>query len=426
VFISHVNNDPSADAVWPALRLRLAAAGFDVLIDREVLKPGALWRAEIYSWIGLCDAAVVLISRKALDDEARLWVARETSCLICRRYLDPSLTIIPVLLDGVTLADLEATERFRDLQLGETLYVADDYVEKVAARLRDLAPAGETSLSRLANFIRADLADISEQRVEAVLCECDVDLAGWSSRADRYRQLALCMLTMDVYKLPRILGLLDPDGVLRGRMNRIADLLLSRWVEIEAARGLVEEGIKKSGDGTRRALSLNAPDERLAELYARRAFPDFLPEWKLLRLTGVFGECADLEDAKRQLIAEIENEIRLQIKIRLDARQRNPDRERADRLRLCRSLVDRRQPVFITAHVGTRRDELLKEAMADYDFATFVLRSEIDARDDGGPAGLIRPLAPPLSAELYDKFRVLDNDLYGRLNPDGEGPQANG
>src|SRR5271165_1371381 len=40
-------------------------------------------------------AAVILISQQAIDDPETQWVARETACLICRRYIDPSLKIIP-------------------------------------------------------------------------------------------------------------------------------------------------------------------------------------------------------------------------------------------------------------------------------------------------------------------------------------------
>jgi len=154
VFISHVNGDPSGEQIWPILRDRLVAAGFNVLVDREVIQPGALWRAEIYGWIGLSDAAVILISRQALDNPAKHWVAREAACLVCRRYVDPSLKIIPVLLDDITFAELEATERFRDLQLSETQCVLGGDVAAVVAGLRDLQPPSETRLSKLANHIR--------------------------------------------------------------------------------------------------------------------------------------------------------------------------------------------------------------------------------------------------------------------------------
>jgi hypothetical protein len=126
-----------------------------------------------------------------------------------------------------------------------------------------------------------------------------------------------------------------------------------------------------------------------------------------------------LADAKQQLITEIEREIRLNIKIRVDSRHRDPDRERADRIRRCRLLADNRKPVFMTAKLGTGRDELFRHAVAQYDFATFLLRSEVEASDDSGPPiELVRPLSPALSVERYQKFRDLDDDLYDKLNPD--------
>jgi hypothetical protein len=105
--------DAGGEGIWPTLRDHLAQAQFDVLVDRDVIQPGDIWRSEIYGWIGLCDAAVILISQQAIDDPEKQWVARETACLICRRYIDPSLKIIPVLLDGIDFKKLEATERFR-------------------------------------------------------------------------------------------------------------------------------------------------------------------------------------------------------------------------------------------------------------------------------------------------------------------------
>ena len=214
VFISHVNGDPSGEGIWPTLCDRLAAARFDVLVDRALLRAGDLWRAEIYGWIGLCDAAVILISRQALDDPSKHWVARETACLICRRYHEPSLKIIPVLLDGITFEDLEATERFRDLQLAESQCVRGANVEAVAAGLQNLQPAADTPLTKLAYQIRGVLADFNPLKIETVLRFCDVDLGTLTSQLDPHLQLALSMLTMDVDTLPEILGLLI--GLIQG------------------------------------------------------------------------------------------------------------------------------------------------------------------------------------------------------------------
>jgi TIR domain-containing protein len=65
VFVSHVNDDPETDELLDALCPGLEQAGMDVLLDRACLAPGTLWRQEIYAWLGLCHAAVVVIAPRA-------------------------------------------------------------------------------------------------------------------------------------------------------------------------------------------------------------------------------------------------------------------------------------------------------------------------------------------------------------------------
>jgi hypothetical protein len=426
LFISHVNGDPGGEAIWPVLRDHLAAK-FDVLVDREVIRAGALWRNQVLGLIGMCDAAVILISQQALADPAKHWVARETACLVYRRYHDPSLKIIPVLLDGITFEKLEATERFRDLQLKETQCLSGDDVEVVtkgvAEGLRDLQPTEEkTALLKVAYYIRGILAGFAPNEIEGVLAASDVDFGAWTEKSDPALRLALAMLTRDISELPRILGMLfDLNADQHKRIKKIKDFLLPNWVELEAVGGLVEEGMKRSGDRSRRALRLNYPEERMARLYASRAFPDVLPEWKFLSLNCVFGECSDMADAKQQLFYEIEKEITRKITIGDDARVRDETSKRADRLRRCRLLADKRQPVFVTAKLGTGLEELLRNAMAEYDFATFLLRSEVDTSDDGLPLKLVRPLTPALSDARYQSFRDLEAEFGEKLNPTGDG-----
>jgi hypothetical protein len=119
--------------------------------------------------------------------------------------------------------------------------------------------------------------------------------------------------------------------------------------------------------------------------------------------------------------------IRLNVKVRADPHCTDRKRERADRLRRCRRLADNRQPVFITAKLASGwSNELLRYARAQYDFATFLLRSEVADDDIGLPPELIRPLTPALSAERYENFRDIDNELYDNLEPGGDGARLDG
>jgi hypothetical protein len=417
VFISHVNGDASSEAIWPELAKSLAAKGFEVLVDRAMLRAGDLWRAEIYGWIGLCDAAVVLISKQATDDPSKHWVARETTCLVCRRYQEPSLKIIPVFLDGVTRENLGETERFRDLKLPEFICVEGGQVETIIEGLKDLQPMAETPLIRLANQVRGVLAEIHPIKIQTVLETCNVDLEALSPQSDQYLQLALSMLTMDVAKLPDLLAfLIRLDPPRRDSITSIKNLLLANWVEMEAARGVLEEGVKKTTDLTRRALLLNAPEERMAELYALRAFPGVQPGWKLLRLDWVFGDCADLEDAKQQLIEKIEKAIEDRVIVEVNAGRPDPKKDRQRRLDLCRRLAQKAQPVFITAMPGAAPDDVLRHAIGQYDFATFLLRSEVETADARALApDVVRPLTPQISADRYAAFGELSDELADKL-----------
>src|SRR4051812_24231830 len=95
IFVSHSNNDPHSRAYIEAIEATLGAAGFEILVDRTRLEPGNKWRDEIYTWMGLCHAAIILVSDAAIRPES-IWVPRESSILLWRRTLDPAFNVIPV------------------------------------------------------------------------------------------------------------------------------------------------------------------------------------------------------------------------------------------------------------------------------------------------------------------------------------------
>lgn len=425
IFVSHVNGDPSGEAFWPELSKKLKEHGFDVLVDRETLKPGKRWRSEIYSWIGLCDAAIVLISRQAIADTNKHWVARETACLLCRRAVDPALRVIPVLLDEISFAELEQSERFRDLELRETLCVMGNDANAVVDGLGEATKAVGAPLSLLALQLKAELQEMSPAQVEAALALCPVELGNWRSSEDPHRALALSLLTLDVDGLPEVLGYLATTAPAQiPRLRRMGRLLLANWVEIEAARSLAEEGVKKSDDGARRALVLNAPDELLAKLYALRAFPRIDPGWKFLPVTGVLGAVSE-EQAELQLAQEIDEVITKNVRVQSAARERDPDMRRrldlASRMSVCRRLADTRQPVFITLDLPPRAERIVVNLSRRYPFATFLLRTDFNPHNTAGlPGEHFRRLHPPVTPANYEELTTLRNALDDRLQDSTE------
>ena len=105
IFISHSAHEPEARQLLKKIAAGLKKAGFVVLLDRKRLKAGSEWRPEIYTWMGLCHGAVVLLSPSALRPES--WVSTEATILRWRKALDPRMELVPILLPPVTHRELK-------------------------------------------------------------------------------------------------------------------------------------------------------------------------------------------------------------------------------------------------------------------------------------------------------------------------------
>lgn len=111
LFISHSSNLDEIDAQgcplgknWELLRETCKAIRdhygnrVEILVDYEGLTPASEWRARLDDWLGECDAAIILFSKRALEDS--LWVKFEASILRWRSSRDPAFILLPVLLEG--------------------------------------------------------------------------------------------------------------------------------------------------------------------------------------------------------------------------------------------------------------------------------------------------------------------------------------
>lgn len=119
LFISHSSLLDETDAQGRPLErnwdlLREVCEGFraiygkriEILVDIEGLLPSCDWRARLDDWLFDCDAAIILFSRRALDESD--WVKFEASVLRWRASRDPAFRLVPVILPGESAAeDLE-------------------------------------------------------------------------------------------------------------------------------------------------------------------------------------------------------------------------------------------------------------------------------------------------------------------------------
>ena len=130
IFISHSAHpvdEPATQKFLTALVKALAATpDLEPLVDQQDLQPGDVWLQQLYAWMGVCDAAVILLSPRAILRSNATWVPRETNLLLWRKALDPRFVVIPVLIGGLQPGDLQdhpfiADARLTDLQLAPAL-----------------------------------------------------------------------------------------------------------------------------------------------------------------------------------------------------------------------------------------------------------------------------------------------------------------
>ncbi|MEJ8669200.1 toll/interleukin-1 receptor domain-containing protein [Streptomyces sp. MS1.AVA.1] len=151
-FISHSSakteeDQANADSVRTELIKRLPDLGWDVRVD-DLLPPGTDWRSVLYGWLADCDAAVVLVSKDGLEST---WLKREVHILLWRRAVGSRLTIVPVLLKGLSPRELRRSElsQLADLQcvLQDETEPAD-LVSLIVERLGDLGGCADNSAMR--------------------------------------------------------------------------------------------------------------------------------------------------------------------------------------------------------------------------------------------------------------------------------------
>ncbi|TDH59801.1 toll/interleukin-1 receptor domain-containing protein [Dankookia rubra] len=404
VFVSHVNGDPDTDAVLPSLCDALRAAGLDVLVDTERLRPGASWRQEIYGWLGLCHAAIVLVSRAALEDPAKIWVTREATLLVWRRALDPMLRIVPVLLGDVQPGEL-AGGRLADLLLNETQCArAGSDLGSLARAVANGLAAAPTPLEQLAEALAHRLGAVPVAVVEAAAGIVGIDLGPWRPEANPRHALMLGLLCAPFEDAACALEYIadHADTTARGSLVEVAVVLGANWVEPEAARWLAAQ------DPSGRAAVLNASTQFAAECYVQRACGRPPPgRWPVVPLTAVTGE-----ETAAELRAEVEAALERVLLLTRDAFE-------PASVALRRLLQRRRREgraTFLLARLPPEPGRFVAALRgACPDAAAILLGGDLEEEDAdalGSACRVLRPMLPP-GADREARTRL--DDLLLRI-----------
>jgi hypothetical protein len=304
IFISHSAKGAEAQEVRDKLKAALQAK-YEILLDVETLKPGDPWRNRINLWLGACDAAIVLLSETAL---ASHYVTYETSVLAYRNAAFGSLLILPVLLEDVTPAMLEASY-LSPAQLDEKQLVRgtpDEIVAKVLTRLGEVGLCETTPAEKRARKLAHQLRDVPEDvlRDAADTLQLSLPLAADNPQLLLALKLLGVGMPLATQALLAVRGYI-PASERAERTSTMIELIASSWVDLRCVGRI--PGIAKGKEPVR-AFGLNATQWDAARMYVVGASQeDPAGTWYDAPCTGVFGEDAEelIEEVRRVLIEKL-------------------------------------------------------------------------------------------------------------------------
>ena len=389
IFVSHSAKEKYSKSFLKDLSTELERNGFDVFIDGDRLKPGGSWREEIYTWIGLCHGAVILLSESAIRQDC-IWVPRESSLLLWRKALDPKFVVIPVFLGSVTAEDIN-TGPFQDLKLNElqapSANSTNQVMEEIVNQLDTLKSfSTPTPLEGIADQIVFLIRDVPNHKIEEAGEILGIDLGPWNPSTKPFHSLALKLLQVPLRKateaLEVLMGYLDDPTA-----DRILALVAPSWVNLCAAR-LIPECAKSYPQPV--ALALNADSFFAAQMYVRKgSCQSPRTSWPVFKFSGVHGE-AVLDD----IVAEIEECLITAFRIRSNAfDNRTPDQ-------ILRNVLEIRKkegkPVFLVLERKPSTSRLLPQLQRAFPELTFFILTSDEILEQEelnlGPIRLLEPI----------------------------------
>lgn len=302
VFISHSAGNPAADPtahkLLNAMYSGLAANGFEPLADMD-LEPGDSWRARIDSWVRECDAAVIIISQRALESD---YVSYETANLHYRMTgYKSSFNIIPILLPDITPESLRAKMDPAQLYELQSISLASKGTDEDVA----VAAAVQKALEKLKRLrervFRHELEEDLVTSLSSKQFDNEVREAMWTMVSlngpsglvgrDQAFALARALLDMDVPRGEQRLKKLKQVarnlvGIIALDTRRIINIITPfGWVDPAAALQIPRVAF---GEGPTRAMALRRSWALSVLMYLRRGCCRSKVRW--VEFSGPWGE----------------------------------------------------------------------------------------------------------------------------------------
>jgi hypothetical protein len=399
LFISHSSHAEGASERLCAVVDALGKRGFNVMVDKDVIRSGDVWRERINAMLVECDAAVILLTQDALGSA---WVLKEATILKWRHDRNERFALVPVLLDGIEPGELDENAHWASVGLSALQAASGDtaeaVVDDVATVLGPLAAQLQpTPLDLLATAIADALRDIPPDYLERVLAtlqeRTDADLVDDPSR--RAREIARWMLRQPPPALVRMANALQALGPYFKPevVGRIITLVAPLWAPLDAASWFARA---RPDETTCRDLALQCafPQRTLQHLMNVAHLPNYAQKVQLLN--GVTaGRQAD----------EIESQLIAVVQEKYEARGDTLDE---DEVRAQLQLTSVRFFVALQAPQDPDVVRVLRERLQGVTFIFFTAPSERLPRLGAGVAAV----TPALDASL--EKAVVDDELAAK------------
>jgi len=407
IFISHSAKDPAARQLLARLYTALDK-DFEVLLDRKRLHANNEWRKELNTWIGLCQGAVALLSKDALDSR---WVLKETTNLGYRREMDDRFILIPILVPPVDAATL-AQGDFAPLELGAIQAATgkvDEIVDEVLETLKPLKDATEhrAPLRKVERAIGKLLFELSQIERAPVLQAANIlgTRLLWRSDETYAVQLARLLLSADLEQTIQVLQFLADSIPGSGKkLVQVLNLLSPFWVDPDAVSELPRMNTRPR---RQRAVKVNGVMYPFTgKNYIRRASVDKEPIVATVTLPAGWQEVS-LANKVDLLVDEILRQ--LQLGFEDDERPNAAEIER--RLR----LLEAREPMFVLVPKDFDEDVLsmLRQRLDAFTF--FMLGEDQEFKllelQDWKILWLKPELTPGMDEKFFDLIGVRRSEL---------------
>jgi len=288
IFISHSAHNEVDKQFMNTLVNRLENAGYKLYCDQKRLKVGSHWRNELYTAIGCCNAAIILITKEALDVLAHPWVFHECSMLTIINWADKDFPIFPITMNGVTISDIEKSP-FGALRISDKQIVSfnniDEIIEKITTQLCDLSCSEENEpLFYHYKRIGSRLAAVNSQLIKNAIEQVDSELTRWDpmNRELQYN-LAILLLSLTSSEIIDVLQEILPS-LGESDTKKLLYFIAPFWLDLPTVASLENmlqidqlEIQKKSGSKNqnyqklRKAFCLNASRQDTGRMHASRA-----------------------------------------------------------------------------------------------------------------------------------------------------------